>query len=126
MSEDLKDKVEKLYKKGTYIKEIVRELKISTNKCNSILQWLTEKGRIERRNAHKRGIPMRPTAAMVLHKAKINSLPDVEWNYIPKIGISIMELTHKTCRFPCANGVYCGGNVHKRGYCEDHYNVAWE
>lgn len=48
-----------------------------------------------------------------------------KWDYEPLDGngISILELTNDTCRWPCNDGVFCGATVHKQDYCETHFNV---
>ena len=51
------------------------------------------------------------------------------WNYIPKIGISLLDIKSNQCHFPCKDGLYCGGEIRENGkdplrhYCEEHYKI---
>lgn len=59
----------------------------------------------------------------------VHPLPPAETWAPTRPPLSMGELNDDTCRWPIeVDGVpagYCGGHVHRRGYCEHHYNVAY-
>lgn len=41
------------------------------------------------------------------------------------IGISIFDLTEKSCRYMVGNKLYCGLRVDKKSMCSKHYSMCW-
>ena len=41
------------------------------------------------------------------------------------IGVSIFDLTEKSCRYMVGNKLYCGLRVDKKSMCSKHYSMCW-
>ena len=41
------------------------------------------------------------------------------------IGVSIFDLTEKSCRYMVGNKLYCGLHVDKKSMCSKHYSMCW-
>lgn len=118
-----KNKVAELRKEGLNYHEIAEKLGITYKQAQGAANSIGIKGRVGdyyKTNDH---------IASTLKNVKIAAKYKDKWDYIPKVGVSLLDLTDKQCHFPCKGGVYCGGDIWdgcdkvRKHYCKEHYKV---
>lgn len=118
---------------------IAKELKVTRNVVVGYVGRLKQKGVIKTsKPKNKKPVPEKAVkkhklfrhemyAGLIMHMTAKMKKPDkvIPWEYEPLgVPVTIMGLTSKTCRWPCSGGLYCGADVHKRGYCTVHYKES--
>lgn len=122
----------KEYTKGTSVKKLSEMFGAHETTIYGHVGVLVQKGVLVSRRKQterpNRGLKINGKAnrpnMLVMEKSRTNAPMKLK-EYEPLgVGVSILELTNKTCRWPCRDGIYCGAEVHNRGYCKEHYTTS--
>lgn len=112
-----RDKIKQLYLNNMPINAIKKQTGLGGSKVYAIINDLADCGEITLRGKIKNN-------TILMYKSR--SRVSFKMKHTEPLGtpVMIMELTNNTCRWPCNGGIYCGADVHKQSYCQEHYKTS--